>query len=158
VPRTADLERALRSAGLRVTRPRLAVLAAVRAHPHADTDTVLGLVRADLGRVSHQAVYDVLRALTGGGLLRRFEPAGSVARYETRVGDDHAHLVCRVCGAIADVDSVLGSPACRSPADDAGFELERTEIVFWGLCPGCLSALNAGRRTDGPARPEKGPT
>jgi Fe2+ or Zn2+ uptake regulation protein len=158
VPRTADLERALRSAGLRVTRPRLAVLAAVRAHPHADTDTVLGLVRADLGRVSHQAVYDVLRALTGAGLLRRFEPAGSVARYEARVGDDHAHVVCRSCGAIADVDTVHGSTACRTPAEDAGFALERTEIVFWGLCPGCRPALNAGRRSDGTARPEKGPT
>jgi Fe2+ or Zn2+ uptake regulation protein len=158
VPSRSELERALRDAGLRVTRPRVAVLAAVHGHPHADTDSLLGVVRAELGRVSHQAIYDVLRALTDAGLVRRFEPAGSVARYETRVGDDHAHLVCRVCGAIADVDSVLGSPACRSPADDAGFELERTEIVFWGLCPGCLSALNAGRRTDGPARPEKGPT
>ena len=158
MPSTAELEGALRGAGLRVTRPRVAVLAAVHEHPHSDTDSLLGLVRAQLGRVSHQAVYDVLRALTDAGLVRRFEPAGSVARYETRVGDDHAHLVCRACGAIVDVDSVLGSTACRAPADDAGFELERTEIVFWGLCPGCLSALNAGRRTDGPARPEKGPT
>jgi Fur family ferric uptake transcriptional regulator len=158
VPSTSELERALRDAGLRVTRPRLAVLAAVHEHPHADTDSLLGVVRGRLGRVSHQAVYDVLRALTDAGLVRRFEPAGSVARYETRVGDEHAHVVCRSCGAIGDVDSVLGGNACRTPADDAGFELERTEIVFWGLCPGCLSALNAGRRTDGPARPEKGPT
>jgi Fe2+ or Zn2+ uptake regulation protein len=158
VPSSSDLERALRGAGLRVTRPRVAVLAAVHEHPHAGTDSLLALVRARLGRVSHQAVYDVLRALTDAGLLRRFEPAGSVARYETRVGDDHAHLVCRACGAVADVDSVLGSTGCPSPADDAGFQVEQTEIVFWGLCPGCLPALNAGRRTDGPARPEKGPT
>jgi len=121
VPSTSEFERALRDAGLRVTRPRVAVLAAVHGHPHADTDSLLGVVRAELGRVSHQAVYDVLRALTDAGLVRRFEPAGSVARYETRVGDDHAHLVCRVCGAIADVDSVLGSPACRSPVDDTCF-------------------------------------
>jgi len=158
VPSTSELERALRDAGLRVTRPRLAVLAAVHEHPHADTDSLLGVVRGRLGRVSHQAVYDVLRALPAAGLVRRFEPSGSVARYETRVGDDHAHLVCRACGAIVDVDSVLGSTTCGSPADDAGFQLEQTEIVFWGLCPGCLSALNAGRRTDGSARPEKGPT
>jgi Fe2+ or Zn2+ uptake regulation protein len=155
---TSELERALHGAGLRVTRSRVAVLAAVHEHPHADTDSLLGLVRAQLGRVSHQAVYDGLRALTDARLVRRFEPAGSVARYETRVGDDHAHLVCRACGAIVDVDSVFGSTECRSPTDDAGFQLERTEIVFWGLCPGCLSALNAGRRPDGPARPEKGPT
>jgi len=158
VPSTSEFERALRDAGLRVTRPRVAVLTAVHGQPHADTDSLLGAVRAELGRVCHQ-----VRLRRPARVDRRragpaFEPAGSVARYETRVGDDHAHLVCRVCGAIADVDSVLGSPACRSPAGDAGFELERTEIVFWGLCPGCLSALNAGRRTDGPARPEKGPT
>ena len=158
MPSTSELERALRHAGLRVTRPRLAVLAAVHEHPHADTDSLLGVVRARLGRVSHQAVYDVLRALTTAGLVRRFEPAGSVARYETRVGDDHAHVVCRSCGAIGDVDSVRGSTACRTPPEVTGFELERTEIVFWGLCPGCLSALNASEANARISETEKGPT
>jgi Fur family transcriptional regulator, stress-responsive regulator len=158
VPSTSDLEGALRGAGLRVTRPRLAVLAAVHAHPHADTDSLLRRVREDVGPVSHQAVYDVLGALTTAGLVRRFEPAGSVARYEARVGDDHAHVVCRSCGAIADVDRALGSVACRSAPEDAGFAVERTEIVFWGLCPGCLSALNAPEANARTARPQKGPT
>jgi Fe2+ or Zn2+ uptake regulation protein len=165
VPSTSDLERTLRGAGLRVTRPRVAVLAAVHEHPHADTDSLIGLVRRDVGRVSHQAVYDALRALTGADLVRRFEPAGSAARYEARIGDDHHHLVCRRCGAIADVDRVLGSVACLIAPDDAGFEFERTEIVFWGLCPTCVAALNAERRTPAetsrhhaPARPEKGTT
>jgi Fe2+ or Zn2+ uptake regulation protein len=165
VPSRSHLERTLREAGLRVTRPRVAVLAAVHTHPHADTDSLLGAVRKDVGRVSHQAVYDVLRALTDAGLVRRFEPAGSVARYEARVGDDHHHVVCRSCGAIADVDRAVGSVACRTAPDDTGFELDRTEIVFWGLCPECVAALNADRRTPRATsrfhrtvRPEKGPT
>src|SRR3954453_17380755 len=158
VPPTRDLEQLLRESGLRVTRPRVAVLAAVHEHPHADTDAITGAARAHLGTVSHQAVYDVLRALTTAGLVRRFEPAGSVPRYETRGGDDHAHVACRSCGAIADVARALGSVACRSAPEDAGFAVERTEIVFWGLCPGCLSALNAPEANARTARPEKGPT
>ncbi|NKY51794.1 Fur family transcriptional regulator [Nocardia vermiculata] len=134
---TADYERQLRRAALRVTAPRLAVLAAVADHPHTDTDTVLGLVRATLGTVSHQAIYDVLRALTEAGLLRRIQPMGSVARYETRVGDNHHHLVCRTCGAIADVDCAVGAPPCLTAADDRGFALDEAEVIYWGLCPSC---------------------
>lgn len=135
----ADYERMLRRAALRVTSPRIAVLAAVHAHPHSDTDTILGLVRDTLGTVSHQAVYDVLRALTEADLLRRIQPMGSVARYETRVGDNHHHLVCRVCGAIVDVDCVAGAAPCLSVADDRGFVLDEAEVIFWGVCPDCSS-------------------
>src|SRR5215213_3257400 len=104
VPATSELERMLRGASLRVTRPRVAVLAAVHDHPHADTTSIIGLVREELGEVSPQTVYDVLQALTQAGLARRIHPPGSVARYESRVGDNHHHLVCRSCGAIVDVD------------------------------------------------------
>ena len=134
---TADYERQLRRVALRVTAPRLAVLAAVADHPHTDTDTVLGLVRATLGTVSHQSIYDVLRALTEAGLLRRIQPMGSVARYETRVGDNHHHLVCRTCGAIADVDCAVGAAPCLTAADDRGFALDEAEVIYWGLCPSC---------------------
>src|SRR5882757_3105440 len=108
----------LRGAALRVTAPRIAVLTAVHDHPHFDTDSILGLVRGTLGAVSHQAVYDVLRALTSAGLLRRIQPMGSVARYETRVGDNHHHLVCRSCGVIADIDCAVGEAPCLTPSDD----------------------------------------
>ncbi|MFC7574733.1 Fur family transcriptional regulator [Klenkia terrae] len=112
---TEDLELALRGAALRVTRPRLAVLDVLRGHAHATTDEVLSDVRDRLPEVSHQAVYDVLRALTAAGLVRRIEPQGSVARYEVRVGDNHHHLVCRSCGTIADVDCAVGSAPCLTP-------------------------------------------
>jgi Fur family transcriptional regulator, stress-responsive regulator len=140
VPMTAELERALRSAALRVTRPRLAVLSAVREHPHADTESIIGVVRADLGEVSHQAVYDVLRALTAASLVRRLQPSGSVARYEARVGDNHHHVVCRSCGAIADVDCATGSAPCLTAADDSGYEIEEAEVIYWGQCPACATA------------------
>lgn len=132
-------ERMLREAALRVTRPRLAVLTAVHEHPHADTDTVLGAVRADLGEVSHQAVYDVLRALTAAGLLRRIQPAGSVARYEARVGDNHHHVVCRTCGSIADVDCAVGHAPCLRWSDDHGYQIDEAEVVYWGRCPECAA-------------------
>jgi Fe2+ or Zn2+ uptake regulation protein len=137
VPATAELERMLREASLRVTRPRVAVLAAVHDHPHADTYTIIGLVRADLGDVSHQAVYDVLRALTDARLVRRIHPPGSVARYESRVGDNHHHVVCRSCGAIADVDCAVGAAPCLTAADDHGFAIDEAEVIYRGLCPGC---------------------
>ena len=127
----------LRSAGLRVTQPRLAVLAAVHAHPHADTETVIGAARAALPAVSHQAVYDVLRALHDAGLVRRIQPAGSVARYEARVGDNHHHVVCRSCGAIADVDCATGETPCLTASDDSGFVIDEAEVVYWGRCRGC---------------------
>ena len=134
-----DYQRLLRSADLRVTRPRLAVLGAVHDHPHADTDTLIAEVRRDLADVSHQAVYNVLRALTAARLVRRIQPAGSVARYEARVGDNHHHLVCRDCGAIVDVDCTVGAAPCLTPADDAGFAIDEAEVVFWGRCPSCTA-------------------
>ncbi len=141
---STDFERQLRDASLRVTRPRLAVLAAVHECPHADTDSVIGAVRESFGEVSHQAVYDVLRALTGAGLVRRIQPAGSVARYESRVGDNHHHLVCRDCGAITDVDCAVGHAPCLTPGggDDpsGGFEIDEAEVVWWGRCPACATA------------------
>ena len=130
-------ERLLRGADLRVTRPRLAVLAAVHDRPHADTESIIGAVRADLGEVSHQAVYDVLRALTAAGLVRRLEPAGSVARYEARVGDNHHHVVCRVCGVVADVDCATGAAPCLTPDGLQDYEIDEAEVFYWGRCPRC---------------------
>ena len=135
-----DLETVLRDATLRVTRPRLAVLAAVHEHPHLDTEALIRLVRADLVTVSHQAVYDVLRALTDAGLIRRIQPAGASARYEARVGDNHHHVVCRSCGAIADVDCAAGDAPCLTASDDHGFTVDEAEVVYWGTCPACSTA------------------
>jgi Fur family transcriptional regulator, stress-responsive regulator len=129
----------LRTADLRVTRPRVAVLEAVEANPHADTETVFGVVRAGLPEVSRQAVYDVLAALTSAGLVRKIQPSGSVARYESRVGDNHHHVVCRSCGVIADVDCAVGAAPCLTPSDYNGFILEEAEVIYWGLCPNCAS-------------------
>jgi Fe2+ or Zn2+ uptake regulation protein len=133
----------LRGVALRVTRPRVAVLSAVHDHPHADTDSIIGIVREDLGGVSHQAVYDVLRALTEAGLLRRIEPPGSVARYEARVGDNHHHVVCRSCGVIADVDCAVGTAPCLTASDDHGFAIDEAEVVYRGLCPDCSTATSS---------------
>jgi Fur family transcriptional regulator, stress-responsive regulator len=135
-----DFTVALRGASLRVTRPRLAVLTALHEHPHVDTDAVIALVREDVGTVSHQAVYDVLRALTDAGLVRRIQPAGATARYELRVDDNHHHLVCRSCGTIVDVDCVVGEAPCLTASDDHGFVVDEAEVVFWGLCPPCAAA------------------
>ena len=144
-PTTPDLERLLRAADLRVTRPRLAVLSAVYDHPHADTDSILGATRERLADVSHQAVYDVLRALTTAGLVRRLQPPGSVARYEARVGDNHHHVVCRSCGVIVDVDCAVGDAPCLTAADDAGFEIDEAEVVYWGRCPTCAASSSTAR-------------
>ncbi|WP_441964227.1 Fur family transcriptional regulator [Mycolicibacterium houstonense] len=132
----------LREADMRVTRPRVAVLHAVHTHPHADTDTVIRAVREELPDVSHQAVYDSLHALTAARLVRRIQPSGSVARYESRVGDNHHHVVCRSCGAIADVDCAAGSAPCLAASDDHGFEIDEAEVIYWGLCPECSTAPN----------------
>jgi len=140
VSTTSDLEQLLRSAALRVTRPRVAVLAAVYDHPHADTDSLIGAVRQNVGEVSHQAVYDVLRVLTDVGLVRRIQPSGSVARYESRVGDNHHHVVCRSCGSIADVDCAVGDAPCLTASDDHGFSIEEAEVIYWGTCPDCASS------------------
>lgn len=131
----------LKARGLRVTRPRLAVLAEVAGNPHADVDTIAGAARGRLGSVSQQAVYDVLRSLTDAGLLRRVEPAGSPARYEIQTGDNHHHLVCRDCGAITDVPCGTGRPPCLTPPTGTGFVVDEAEVTFWGICPNCRTAL-----------------
>jgi len=140
---TFDAEPLLRGAALRVTRPRLAVLNAVHEHPHADTESIIRIVRADLGDVSMQAVYDVLRVLTTARLVRRIEPAGSVARYESRVGDNHHHVVCRSCGEIADVDCDVGEQPCLTASDDHGYAIDEAEVVYWGICPDCSSSSDS---------------
>ena len=136
---TADFQQMLRGASLRVTRPRVAVLGAVSRHPHADTDSVIRAVRAELPEVSHQTVYDSLNALTAAGLVRRIQPSGSVARYESRVGDNHHHVVCRSCGVIADVDCAVGEAPCLTASDDLGFAIDEAEVIYWGLCPECIT-------------------
>ena len=140
MPTATDYERMLRGVELRVTRPRMAVLAAVHDHPHADTDSIIGVVREGLGEVSHQAVYDVLKALVVAGLVRRIQPLGSVARYESRVGDNHHHVVCRSCGAIADVDCAVGHAPCLTASGDHGFSIDEAEVIYWGLCSDCSIA------------------
>lgn len=137
----ADL---LRTASLRVTRPRVAVMQAVHAHPHADTETIYAAARSDLPEVSLQAIYDVLGALTSARLIRRIQPAGHVARYEARVGDNHHHVVCRACGAIGDVDCAVGDAPCLTASHDHGFVLDEAEVVYWGLCPECSVSDSSG--------------
>lgn len=139
MPNTSDAEQLLREATMRVTRPRAAVLAAVYEHPHADTDSIIGLIRRELPDVSTQAVYDVLRALTSAGLVRRIEPSGSPARYESRVGDNHHHVICRSCGAIADVDCAVDYTPCLTASDDHGYVIDEAEVIYWGICPTCLT-------------------
>ena len=156
MPTSSDLERRLREVGLRVTRPRTAVLSAVHDHPHADTDSILGFVRRDFGDVSHQAVYDVLRALTDTGLVRRFQPTGSLARYEARVGDNHHHVVCRSCGAITDVACAVGSAPCLTATDDSGYEIDEAEVIWWGRCPQCMASPAAA--SDGHGSDPHGPS
>jgi Fur family transcriptional regulator, stress-responsive regulator len=137
VPTTVDYEQVLRGADLRVTKPRLAVLTAVYDHPHADTHSLIDAVRDELGEVSPQAVYDVLRALTDANLVRRIEPAGSVARYESRVGDNHHHVICRGCGTIADVDCAVGETPCLTATETHGFTIDEAEVIYWGTCSNC---------------------
>ena len=127
----------LRDASLRVTGPRVAVLTDVQAYPHTDVDTLTVRVRSRLGSVSTQAVYDVLHALTNAGLIRRIEPAGSPARFEARVSDNHHHVVCRKCGAIGDVDCAVGSAPCLEASNNHGFVIDEADVTFWGLCPLC---------------------
>ncbi len=140
MPTTSDCEQMLRRAALRVTRPRVAVLQTVHERPHADTESIIEGVRDDFGSVSHQAVYDVLRALTEAGLVRRIQPRDFVARYEARTGDNHHHLVCRSCGAIADVECAVGDAPCLTASDDAGYEIDEAEVIYWGRCPSCTTS------------------
>lgn len=137
---TAVFDVELRSAGLRVTATRLAVLEAVSRRPHSDVEHVVADVRAAIGTASVQAVYDILAALTTAELVRRIEPAGHPARYERRVGDNHHHIVCRGCGALEDVDCATGPSPCLVPSTDHGFTVEEAEVTYWGLCPGCREA------------------
>jgi Fe2+ or Zn2+ uptake regulation protein len=134
-----DPSELLRRRGLRVTPQRLAVLQAVSLEPHATADVVVQTVRGEIGSISVQGVYDALAALTDKGLLRRIQPAGSPARYEDRVGDNHHHLICRVCERMVDVDCAVGEPPCLTVAEDVGYEIDEAEVIFWGRCPECLS-------------------
>lgn len=133
----------LRHHGLQVTAQRLAVLEAVSDCPHGTAADVAALVRAEIGAISRQAVYDALGVLVEGGLIRRIQPAGSSARYEDRVGDNHHHLVCRVCGRTVDVDCAVGQTPCLTAAEDAGYEIDEAEVIYWGRCPACLADARA---------------
>jgi Fur family transcriptional regulator, stress-responsive regulator len=146
VGQTAGFRQLLQEAALRVTRPRVAVLSAVYAHPHSDTDSIIRAVRLELPEVSHQTVYDSLNALTASGLVRRIQPSGSVARYESRVADNHHHVVCRACGVIADVDCAVGDAPCLVASDDNGFTIDEAEVIYWGLCPDCSTSHTSGSR------------
>ena len=138
----ADHAVVLRQHGVQVTAQRLAVLRAVIDRPHSSADDIDGVVRAELGAVSRQAVYDALGVLTDRGLLRRIQPAGSPARYEDRVGDNHHHLICRTCGRMVDVDCAVGYTPCLSAADDSGYEVDEAEVIYWGRCPACVAATS----------------
>lgn len=141
----------LRGVGLRVTQPRVAVLGALRRHPHADASAILGAVRQTVPSVSHQAVYDCLHALTESGLVRSIQPAGSPARYEIRRNDNHHHLVCRGCGEVVDIPCQTGSAPCLHTDDDHGYAIDEAEVYFWGLCPAC-QAGHATRPTEFPTQ------
>jgi Fur family transcriptional regulator, stress-responsive regulator len=136
----------LRRHGLTVTAQRLAVLRAATDGPHRTADDVHEVARGELGAISRQAVYDALAALTDRGLLRRIQPAGSPARYEGRVGDNHHHLVCRACGRMVDVDCAVGDTPCLTAADDGGYEIDEAEVVYWGRCPDCVSSDGTSER------------
>jgi Fur family transcriptional regulator, stress-responsive regulator len=133
-----DQAELLRGHGLRVTAQRLAVYRAVSDDPHVSADVVVEAVRGEIGWISIQAVYDALAVLTEKGLLRRIQPAGSPARYEGRVGDNHHHLICRVCNRMVDVDCAVGDAPCLTAGEDAGFEIDEAEVVYWGRCPECV--------------------
>ena len=135
-----DHDALLRHHGLHVTAQRLAVLRAVSEQPHSAADDVYTSVRAQIGAISRQAVYDALAVLGDKGLLRRIQPAGSPARYEDRVGDNHHHLICRSCSRMVDVDCAVGDTPCLTAADDAGYDVDEAEVIYWGRCPECVAA------------------
>jgi Fur family transcriptional regulator, stress-responsive regulator len=138
--RSVDNNALLRRHGLQVTAQRLGVLRAVSDRPHSTADDIHTVVRAEIGAISRQAVYDALAALTDKGLFRRIQPAGSSARYENRVGDNHHHLICRTCSRMVDVDCAVGDTPCLTAADDSGYQIDEAEVVYWGRCPECVSA------------------
>jgi len=154
---SADL---LRRHGIQVTAQRLAVLAAVSGRPHGTAEDVATAVRAEIGVISRQAVYDALALLADKGLIRRIQPAGSPARYEGRVGDNHHHLICRTCGRMADADCAIGAAPCLTPANDSGFEIDEAEVIYWGHCPACRaqppSRSRAEKATAGVSRAVRG--
>jgi Fe2+ or Zn2+ uptake regulation protein len=139
---SVDNDALLRRHGLQVTAQRLAVLRALSDGPHSTADDIYTVVRAEIGAISRQAVYDALAALTDKGILRRIQPAGSSARYEDRVGDNHHHLICRTCGRMVDVDCAVGDTPCLTPADDLGYEVDEAEVMYWGRCPDCVAAIS----------------
>jgi Fur family ferric uptake transcriptional regulator len=142
----------LRQHGIQVTAQRLAVLQAVAGQPHITADTVAEAVRAGIGAISLQSVYDALGVLVAEGLIRRIQPARSPARFEDRVGDNHHHLICRICGRMVDVDCAVGSAPCLAAADDMGYEIDEAEVVYWGRCPDCLAQSQTPSQPDSPAR------
>lgn len=133
-----DASGLLRDRGIQVTAQRLAVLRAVAAQPHITADAVASAVRAEIGAISLQSVYDALGVLVEGQLIRRIQPAGSPARFETRVGDNHHHLICRLCGRVVDVDCAVGTAPCLTATDDQGYEIDEAEVAYWGRCPDCV--------------------
>ena len=156
-PREAsvDNDALLRRHGLQVTAQRLAVLRAMSDRPHSTADDIYTTVRAEIGAISRQAVYDALAALTDKGLLRRIQPARSPARYENRVGDNHHHLICRTCNRMVDVDCAVGDTPCLTAADDSGYEIDEAEVIYWGRCPACVSAASGTSHHKKTAREEK---
>jgi Fur family ferric uptake transcriptional regulator len=142
-PRTPTTAQELRSAGLRVTAARVALLETVRDGDHLGVEAIASGVRNRVGHISLPAVYEALHALTAAGLIRRIEPAGSPARFEGRVGDNHHHLVCRSCGVVADVDCATGEAPCLTASEDRGFSIDEAEVIYWGLCPGCSTARSS---------------
>jgi Fur family transcriptional regulator, stress-responsive regulator len=141
--RTPTAAEELRGAGLRVTAARVALLETVRHGDHLDVEAIASRVRDRIGHVSLQAVYEALHALTMAGLIHRIEPAGSPARFEGRVGDNHHHVVCRSCGVVADVDCAVGEAPCLTASDAHGFSIDEAQVIYWGLCPGCSTASTA---------------
>jgi Fe2+ or Zn2+ uptake regulation protein len=146
----ADL---LRQHGIQVTAQRLAVLRAVAGQPHVMADAVAESVRAEIGAISLQSVYDALGVLVANGIIRRIQPAGSPARYEDRVGDNHHHLICRICGRVVDVECAVGDAPCLTAKDDNGYEIDEAEVAYWGRCPDCVAQSPAG--SEGPAPRER---
>lgn len=147
---SVDPAELLRRRGIQVTAQRLAVLRAVAAQPHSTADHIAEIVRAEIGAISLQSVYDALGLLVAEGLIRRIQPAGSPARFEDRVGDNHHHLICSACGRMVDVDCAVGAAPCLSPADNLGFDIDEAEVIYWGRCPDCLTKAPTPSRS-GPA-------
>lgn len=148
-PDPADL---LRQRGIQVTAQRLAVFRAVAGQPHVTADVVAEMVRAEIGAISLQSVYDALGVLVAEGLIRRIQPAGSPARFEDRVGDNHHHLICRACGRVVDVDCAAGAAPCLAAADEQGYEIDEAEVAYWGRCPECLAQDKAPAPAAPPTR------